>query len=148
MEFVRNGRDMVSLSGEKLHVNQLIKAVEKAQLSVGPKVAYFRAVGNVEACRYDFKLELAQNRVSDESVVTLGRAIDEELRKLNIEYEQKRRFGGLHAPPVHVMSRGWCPKRLGKKIGRAARDTQFKDTLLGLPDEEDLPPGIIRDLST
>ncbi len=148
VEFVRKGRDMVSLTGEKLHVTQLIQAVEKAQLSVGLKVAYFRAVGNVEACRYDLKLELAQDQVSDESVVTLGRAIDEELSTLNIEYEQKRRSDRLHAPHVHVMSRGWSAKRLGDKIGRAARDTQLKDTLLGLPDEDDLPSEIIRDLST
>jgi hypothetical protein len=148
VEFVRKGRDMVSLTGEKLHVTQLIQAVEKAQLSVGLKVAYFRAVGNVKACRYDLKLELAQDHVSDESVVTLGRAIDGELSKLNIEYEQKRRSDRLHAPHVQVMSRGWSAKRLRDKIGRAARDTQFKDALLGLPDEDDLPSEIIRDLST
>ena len=148
VEFVRKGRDMVSLTGEKLHVTQLIQAVEKAQLSVGIKVAYFRAVGNVEACRYDLKLELAQDHVCDESVVTLGRAIDEELSKLNIEYEQKRRSDRLHAPHVQVMSRGWSARRLGAKSGRSARDTQFKDALLSLPDEDDLPSEIIKDLST
>ena len=67
---------------------------------------------------------------------------------MNIEYEQKRRSGRLHAPHVQVMSRGWSAKRLGDKIGRAARDTQFKDVLLGLPDGGDLPSEIIRDLST
>ena len=148
VEFVRKGREMVSLTGEKLHVTQLIQAVEQAQLSVGLKVAYFRAVGNIEASRYDLKLELAQDRASDESVVRLGRAIDEELSKLNIEYEQKRRSGRLHPPHVHVMDRGWSAKRLGNKIGQAARDTQFKDTLLGLPDEDDLPSDILKDLST
>jgi hypothetical protein len=148
VEFLRKGRDMVSLTGEKLHVTQLIQAVEKAQLLVGLKVAYFRAVGNVEASRYDLKLELAEDHVSDESVVTLGRAIDEEISKLNIEYEEKRRSARLHAPHVHVMSQGWSAKRLGAKIGRAARDTQFKDALLGLQDEDDLPSEILRDLST
>ena len=148
VEFVRKGRDMVSLTGEKLHVTQLIQAVEKAQLSVGLKVEYYRAVGNVEASRYDLKLELAQDHVSDESVVTLGRAIDEELSKLNIEYEQKRRSARLHAPHVHVMSRGWSAKRLEAKIRRAARDTQFKDALLGLRDEDDLLSDILKDLST
>ncbi len=86
--------------------------------------------------------------MSDESVVKLGRAIDEELSKLNIEYEQKRLSARLHAPHVHVMSRGWSAKRLGAKNGRAARDTQFKDALLGLQDEDDLPTDILKDLST
>ena len=148
MEFVRKGRDMVSLTGEKLHVAQLIQAVEKAQLSVGLNVAYFRAVGNAEASRYDLKLELGQEQVPDELVVTLGRAIDEELSKLNIEYEQKRHSARLHAPHVYVMCKGWSAKRLEAKMGRAARDTQFKDVLLGLPDEDDLPSDILKDLST
>ena len=34
-EFMRKGRDMVNLEGEKLHVSQLIQAVEAAQTSVG-----------------------------------------------------------------------------------------------------------------
>ena len=46
------------------------------------------------------------------------------------------------------MSRGWSAKRLEAKIGRAPRDTQFKDSLLGLQDEDDLPTDILKDLST
>ncbi len=148
VEFVRKGRDMVSLTGEKLHVAQLIQAVENAQVLVGLKLAYYRAVGNVEASRYDLKLELAQEQAPDELLVTLGRTIDEELAKLNIEYEQKRRSGRLYSPHVHVMSRGWSAKRLQAKVGRAGRDTQFKDTLLGLSDEDDLPSDVIKYLST
>ena len=148
IEFVRKGRDVVSITGEKLHVAQFIQAVEKAQLSVGLKVAYYRAVGNIEASRYDLQLELAQEQVSDQLVVTLGRAIDEELAKLNIEYEQKRRSARLHPPHIHLMSTGWSSRRLQAKMARTTRDTQFKDTLLGLPDEDDLPSDIVKDLST
>ena len=148
IEFVRKGKDVVSITGEKLHVAQLIQAVEKAQLLVGLKVAYYRAVGNVEASRYDLQLELAQEPVSDQLVITLGRAIDDELAKLNIEYEQKRRSARLQAPHIHVMSSGWSSRRLQAKMARAIRDTQFKDTLLGLPDEDDLPSDIMKDLST
>ena len=138
----------MSITGEKLHVAQLIQAVEKAQLSVGLKVAYYRAVGNVEASRYDLQLELAQEQVSDELVVTLGRAIDNELAKLNIEYEQKRRSARLHPPHIHVMRSGWSSRRLQAKMARTGRDIQFKDTLLGLPDEDDLPSEVMKDLST
>ena len=148
VEFVRKGRDMVSLTGEKLHVAQLIQAVEKAQLSVGLKLAYYRAVGNVEASRYDLKLELAQEHASDELLVALGRNIDEELAKLNIEYDQKRGSGRLYPPHVQVMSKGWSAKRIQAKMARAGRDTQFKDAILGLSDEDDFPSDVIKDLST
>ena len=137
----------MSITGEKLHVDQFIQAVEKAQLSVGLKVAYYRAVGNVEASRYDLQLELAQEQVPDQLVVALGRAIDDELGKLNIEYEQKRSSARLNPPHIHVMSTGWSSRRLQAKMARATRDTQFKDTLLGLPDEDDLLSEILKDLS-
>ena len=148
IEFVRKGRDVVSITGEKLHVGQLIQAVERAQLSVGVKVAYYRAVGNVEASRYDLQLEFAHEQVSDQMVVTLGRAIDDELAKLNIEYQQKRRSDRLHPPHIHVMCSGWSSRRLQAKMAQATRDTQFKDILLSLPDEEDLPSDIMKTLST
>ena len=148
IEFVRKGKDVVSITGEKLHVGQFIQAVEKAQLSVGLKVAYYRAVGNVEASRYDLQLELVQEHVSDQLVITLVRAIDNELAKLNIEYEQKRHSGRLHAPHVHVMSSGWSTRRLQTKMAQTIRDIQFKDTLLSLADEDDYSMDILKDLST
>ena len=148
IEFVRKGRDVVSITGEKLHVGQFIQAVERVQLSVGLKVAYYRAVGNVEASRYDLQLEFDQAPESDQLVVALGRAIDHELAKLNIEYEQKRRSARLHSPHIHVMSSGWSSKRLKAKMTLAIWDAQFKDTLLGLPDEDDHSTAITKDLST
>ena len=48
LEFVRKGRDMVSLTGEKLHVGQLIQAMAVAQERTGMQVAHYRAIGNVE----------------------------------------------------------------------------------------------------
>ncbi len=146
LEFIRKGRDMVSLEGEKLHVGQLIQAVESAQRSTGVKIEYFRGVGNVGASRYDLKLELAEASVNEESLKQLGREIDSRLADLNIEYDQKRRSGRLHAPHVQVMAKGWSSRRVKAKLDRGLRDVQFKDNLLGLPDEEDQPSDVIKDL--
>jgi len=147
LEFVRKGRDMVNLVGEKLHVGQLIQAVEAAQVSTGIAVEYYLAVGNVEASRYDLKLELKQYPIADELVLSLGQAIDRQLAALNIEYEQKRRSSRLHPPHLLVMAKGWSSRRLQAKLAQAFRDTQFKDSLLGLADEEDQPSDIIKELS-
>ena len=51
-DFMRKGRDMVNLEGEKLHVSQLIQAVEAAQTSSGMGIEYYRAVGHAETSRY------------------------------------------------------------------------------------------------
>ena len=48
-EFMRKGRDMVNLEGEKLHVSQLIQAVEAAQTAEGIGIEYYRAVGHPDA---------------------------------------------------------------------------------------------------
>ena len=137
LEFLRKGRDMVNLEGEKLHVSQLIQAVEEAQASVGVKVEYYRAMGRAEESRYILNIEFKEQPVADEAVIRLGRAIDDGLSALNIEYDQKRKSGRLHAPLVQIMAEGWSSRRVEAKLARAVRDIQFKDELLGLPDGDD-----------
>ncbi len=146
-EFMRKGRDMVNLEGEKLHVSQLIQAVEAAQTSVGIGIEYYRAVGHPETSRYNLQLELKRLPVADESAIRLGQAIDDQLASLNIEYEQKRRSGRLHPPLVQIMAKGWSSRRLEAKLAQAVRDIQFKDNLLGVPDEDDHDAEVIRELS-
>lgn len=147
IEFVRKGRDMVSLTGEKLHVSQLIQAVEAAQDYVGVGIEYYRAVGHSETSRYSLQLELKQLPVADELVIRLGRAIDDALARLNIEYEQKRRSGRIHPPLIQIMAQGWSSRRLEAKLARGVKDIQFKDNLLGVPDEDDHDSEVIRELN-
>ena len=147
IEFVRKGRDMVSLEGEKLHVSQLIQAVEAAQELVGGGIEYYRAVGHSETSRYNLQLEFKQIPVADELVIRVGRAIDDQLTRLNVEYEQKRRSGRLHPPLIQIMAKGWSSRRIEAKLKRAARDTQFKDTLLSTPDEDDHDSEVIKELT-
>ena len=147
LEFLRKGRDMVNLEGEKLHVSQLIQAVTAAQESVGVRAEYYRAVGRAEESRYILQMEFKESSVADDMVVSLGRAIDDGLSGLNIEYEQKRRSGRLHSPLIQIMRGGWSSRRVEAKLARAVRDTQFKDELLGLPDGEDAGE-VVRELNT
>ena len=147
LEFLRKRRDMVNLEGEKLHVSQLIQAVTEAQESVGIRVEYYRAVGRAEESRYILQMEFKESSVADETAVSLGRAIDDGLSGLNIEYEQKRRSGRLHSPLIQIMRGGWSYRRVEAKLARAVRDTQFKDELLGLPDGEDAGE-VVRELNT
>ena len=45
------------------------------------------------------------------------------------------------------MAEGWSSRRIEAKLARAVRDIQFKDQLLGLPDEDDHDADVIRELS-
>ena len=128
---------MVNLEGGKLHVSQLIQAVEIAQTLVGIGIEYYRAVGHSEPSRYNLQLELKRLPVADESVIRLGRAIDDQLASLNIEYDQKRWSGRLHSPLVQIMAKDWSSRRLEAKLAQAVRDIQVKDNRLGVPEEDD-----------
>lgn len=136
IEFLRKGRDMLSLEGEKLHVGQLIEAMREAQAATGVAVEYFRALGHPAANRYSLQLELQDDAASEEDVIRLGRAIDEGLSRLNIEYEQKRGSGRLHPPLLQIMAEGWSSRRLANKMANAVRDIQYKDALLALAGDD------------
>ena len=104
IEFLRKGRDMLSLEGEKLHVSQLIDAMRNAQTTSGVAVEYFRFLGHPTENRYSLQLELRNEATPDDALISLGRAVDDALSRLNIEYEQKRGSGRLHPPLLHIMA--------------------------------------------
>ena len=145
IEFLRKGRDMTSLVGEKLHVAQLMDAVATALRTAPLDLAYYRAVGDSEGPRYELKLELRRD-AEDSELRRFARVVDRELAALNIEYDQKRRSGRLLSPVVHVMRRGWGEGRARARIAAGQREAQFKDVLLGLPDGLDLNEDVLREV--
>ena len=144
-EFMQKGRDMVNLESEKIHVSQLIQAVEASQASVGLGIEHYQAVGHSASSLYNLQSELKPLPVADESVIRLGQAIDDQLASLNIEYDQKRRSGRLHSPLVQIMAKDWSSRRLEAKLAQAVRDIQCKDNLLSVPDEDDHDSEVIRE---
>ena len=147
IEFVRKGRDMVSLTGEKLHVGQVMEAVAAAQQATGVRVAHFRAIGNAAEARYDLRLELDGVPPTDVTLASFGKAVDAQLARMNIEYDQKRASGRLGAPRIQVMPSGWHAQRRAAKMAQGGRDVQLKDALLGLPDAEDGGATVLREVT-
>ena len=147
LEFLRKGRDMLSLEGEKLHVSQLIDAMRNAQTTTGVAVEYFRFLGHPTENRYSLQLELRDAATPDDALISLGRAVDDALSRLNIEYEQKRGSGRLHPPLLQVMAPGWSSRRLAHKMANAVRDIQYKDSLLALAADDTDESEIARELN-
>jgi GH3 auxin-responsive promoter len=130
IEFVRKGRDVTSITGEKLHVNQLIGAMDRAQRASAVAVQHFRACADVEKSLYVLSVELDGVMPSRESLLQLLQEIDVGLRELNIEYAQKRDSRRLGAPALCVMKPGWFERKAQIILQRGDRDTQFKAQLL------------------
>ena len=136
IEFVRKGRDVTNITGEKLHVNQVIQAMAQAQSAAGVTLRHFRACADVERSLYAFAVELDGAMPSGERLSRMLLELDACLRKLNVEYAQKRESRRLVAPVLWVMRSGWFERNTDASVQSGARDVQFKAALLGaLPED-------------
>jgi hypothetical protein len=136
IEFVRKGRDVTNITGEKLHVNQVIQAMAQAQSVAGIAVQHFRACADVERSLYVFSVELDGIMPAKEQLSRLLQELDSCLRGLNVEYAQKRDSRRLAAPVLNVMNPGWFERNANATLQRGARDAQFKAPLLGAVPED------------
>ena len=131
LAFIRKGRDMTSITGEKMHVNHLLLALDEVRRRYDVSVVeQFRVVANVEARRYDifaeFKGEVSRDFLRDEVILHLDRA----LAGANVEYAEKRRSRRLAPPCLHLMRPGWAESEVLRAAGAGKRDTQYKWRIL------------------
>jgi hypothetical protein len=130
IEFVRKGRDVTNITGEKLHVNQVIQAMEQAQSAAGFPVQQYRAVADSVNSRYAFLVEVDGACPTEASLSSLLNALDAHLHELNLEYAQKRQSRRLRPPVLWIMKPGWFERKASLSLHRNARDAQFKTQLL------------------
>ena len=130
IEFVRKGRDVANITGEKLHVNQIIQALEWSQRAISLEIRHFRVFADMEKSRYAFSVEFESVEPSEETLSRLLVDLDAGLCKLNIEYAQKRESRRLEAPVLCVMKPGWFERTMEALRQNSARDAQSKPQLL------------------
>ena len=92
LRFVQKGKGVTSLTGEKLYEAQVINAVQCELPRCGVTPTFFVMVADEEAMAYRLLVE-AQAGSADASAI--GRAVDQRLGELNIEYRAKRESGRL-----------------------------------------------------
>jgi hypothetical protein len=128
--FVRKGRDMTSIGGEKLHVSQIIGAFDRVRRSGGLACAHYRVVACANENRYAFLAEIERAPEEPGALKRFLRSLDQALGDLNIEYRAKRESRRLGAPCLYVMRAGSFERLYRQRIAAGARDSQFKTTLL------------------
>ncbi len=136
LEFVRKGRDVTNITGEKLHVNQIIEAMARAQITANIAPQHFRGFADAAESRYAFMVEFDGTNANPASLKRLLAALEQNLCDLNIEYAQKRASERLQPPVLCVMEAGWYARKTSAALRAGGRDTQFKAQLLSATPEQ------------
>ncbi len=127
--FLRKGRGMTNITGEKLSVNQVIDAFEDVNKETHIEVSHFKAEADTAKSRYLFRVEFFQE-IGDDDARKFLVGLDEDLKKINIEYKSKRDSLRLNTPIMHVMSEGWYERQRREMVESGKRAFQAKTQLL------------------
>ena len=124
LAFVQKGRGVTNITGEKLHENQVIHAIQTTCEALAMRTVFFVTLADEQQARYVAYLEASCAHVP--AVEVLADAIDRRLRTLNLEYDAKRssrRLKPLHVqrlmPGTGDVYRRYC-------VSNGQRDAQYK----------------------
>ena len=126
LAFVRKGKDMSNLTGEKLHVNQIMMAMTQVKKQFDLAFGPYQWVANVQEMRYHLYIEWQAPCNDDWIRHTLLPQLDQTLGQLNVEYGQKRASRRLQSLCCHRMQPGWADALQRDAISRGGRDVQYK----------------------
>jgi hypothetical protein len=127
--FLRKGRGMTNITGEKLSVNQVIDGVQSASRATGLIPAHFKAEADTDRSRYTLRVEFAGHSEEDQQRAFL-QEVDRYLKQVNIEYKAKRDSTRLGAPVMHVMREGWYERGRRQQAASGKRVFQAKTEVL------------------
>ncbi len=126
LAFIRKTNDVLNITGEKVHVNQLIMAFQKIEKKFNLEIRQFRVISNLNYVRYDIFLELGQEVAKELLMNSVLPTIDSFLAEINIEYAQKRKSKRLNSPCLHIMDSSWEANVRKQLIESGKRDIQYK----------------------
>ncbi|HEY4864547.1 MAG TPA: GH3 auxin-responsive promoter family protein [Candidatus Dormibacteraeota bacterium] len=125
LAFLRKAGDFVSVTGEKVHLDQVQAAVRTADAQTDAQVWQFQLIPDVTSLCHDLLLE-PHRPLSTVLARQFLAAFDEALAQLNLEYSSKRRSGRLRGPRLFLMRAGWADRRTRRDIAEGRREPQYK----------------------
>jgi len=127
IEFRQKGSIVSSVTGEKVYEAQVSEAVTKAAQKIGVHLQCFSAfVEWIDAPRYAFLVEFADDGLSHQAKKELLKVIEDGLSQLNVEYETKRRSQRLKDPILKVVSCGSFERYRCRQVAEGRHDGQYK----------------------
>ncbi len=130
VHMIQKVNGIVTITGEKLHERQFIEAVHAAEKELSLPLRFFVGFADVEDSRYHFYYEFADLNTTQEQAEEFTRVVDEQLKHINIEYEQKRVSLRLKDARTYRLQRDAFEQFKQRCIEEGFRDGQFKVNLL------------------
>ena len=130
-EFLNKGAHVSTLTGEKLTERQAVQAVEAACWAGGSGLTHFVLAPHWAAPPF-YMLHVDADDQTAGAGSRLAEAVDAELRRLNIEYESKRKSGRLGAVRLNVLAGDTLARADAARRARSrrGRNEQYKHQYL------------------
>jgi len=126
LSFVRKSGNILSIAGEKLHLNHFLIAIGKLKSQLTLDIQQFRAIPDPEKLRYEVFLDVRTIVLPEFVRSTILPVLDTYLCECNIEYDSKRKSKRLNAPCIHIMNASWEDNMRSIHIRAGKRDIQYK----------------------
>lgn len=133
LAFVRKGRGVTSITGEKLTEDQVNAAIAEVAGAAQVGVLFYVVVADAVAAGYSAYVE---GNTEPQRLVALGAALDAKLAALNIEYASKRASGRLRPLRIVALHSGTGRAYREHCVRKGQREAQFK--VLTLRDAADV----------
>lgn len=121
---------IVTMTGEKLHEQQFMKAVRQAADDLKMPVRFFIGFAELSSSSYQFYYEFEDEATTQADCDRFTVRVDEILKQMNMEYEAKRVSLRVKDPVGHRLVRNSFEQFKARCIAEGARDGQFKLMLL------------------
>ena len=128
VRMLRKTNGFTSITGEKLHEQQLALAIKSIEKKYNTSIAFYVAFAVVEESRYHIMLEFDSAHNTD--IMQITKDLDEYLCCVNMEYRSKRQSNRLKKIEVHILVKDAFNKFKQLSIANGKRDGQFKMNLL------------------
>lgn len=130
IQFIQKINGIISMTGEKLHERQFIQAINQSEKDTNIKLRFFVGFADVKNSVYQIYYEFENQNISDEEIQMFNKKVDENLKKINIEYNAKRDSLRIAEPVPHVLTKDSFEHFKEECLKQGFRDGQFKLNLL------------------
>ncbi len=123
--FIQKGSGVTSLTGEKLHEEQVIISVNEVQEELDMKTNFYIAFADFESSSYHLYVEFEKD-YNMSLLEDFCEKVDLKLKEYNEEYKSKRDSDRLKPLVLHTLQRDAFDKFKSECMSRGYRDGQFK----------------------